>query len=378
MRRSTILGTLVVSILCLSANASDTPLNLAESPLFVSGGRSALVQLVVQRDNNLFYEAYPSYIDIDGDGEIDHSYKPDEIDYLGYFGENLCYSVVSDDHLAATSAAVNKKCAVGWSGDFLNYATMTRMDVMLRTLYGGSRSVDTATETRLLRAFVPWENHTWGIEYESEAFDGYDISDYTPYSAPDPGMRHHFATTNFLDDTMPFLRVRTNQPGRIWNWTDKADIQGDGYSDLDLPLEVKVCNPNLLEDFCQQYPNGQYKPVGLLHEYSDSNTMLFSLLTGSFENNKRGGVLRQPMAPFVDNEIDVDTGVFNSTSGIVNNLNAIQIPSDFIEDTVQRDCDFLWDRPFVNGECRAWGNPCLLYTSPSPRDKRQSRMPSSA
>ena len=24
------------------------------------------------------------------------------------------------------------------------------------------------------------------------------------------------------------------------------------------------------------------------------------------------------------------------------------------------------------------GNPCLLYTSPSPRDKRQSRMPSSA
>ena len=26
----------------------------------------------------------------------------------------------------------------------------------------------------------------------------------------------------------------------------------------------------------------------------------------------------------------------------------------------------------------AWGNGCLLYTSPSPRDKRQSRMPSSA
>ena len=25
-----------------------------------------------------------------------------------------------------------------------------------------------------------------------------------------------------------------------------------------------------------------------------------------------------------------------------------------------------------------WFNACLLYTSPSPRDKRQSRMPSSA
>ena len=31
--------------------------------------------------------------------------------------------------------------------------------------------------------------------------------------------------------------------------------------------------------------------------------------------------------------------------------------------------------PFYNADN---GNSCLLYTSPSPRDKRQSRMPSSA
>ena len=30
------------------------------------------------------------------------------------------------------------------------------------------------------------------------------------------------------------------------------------------------------------------------------------------------------------------------------------------------------------GEFRVLDTPCLLYTSPSPRDKRQSRMPSSA
>ena len=29
-------------------------------------------------------------------------------------------------------------------------------------------------------------------------------------------------------------------------------------------------------------------------------------------------------------------------------------------------------------KCGVWERPCLLYTSPSPRDKRQSRMPSSA
>ena len=33
---------------------------------------------------------------------------------------------------------------------------------------------------------------------------------------------------------------------------------------------------------------------------------------------------------------------------------------------------------YANGEIVALGDLCLLYTSPSPRDKRQSRMPSSA
>ena len=32
----------------------------------------------------------------------------------------------------------------------------------------------------------------------------------------------------------------------------------------------------------------------------------------------------------------------------------------------------------INGRPHAEYNACLLYTSPSPRDKRQSRMPSSA
>jgi len=255
------------------------------------------------------------------------------------------------------SIAVNKKCTNAWSGDFLNYSTMTRMDLMLRTLYGGSRSIDTPTETRLRRAFVPWENHTWGIEYESEAVDGYKLSDYTPFDEPEPGKRHHFSTNNYERNDIPYLRVRTNVEGRIWQWTDKAGVQGDGWSALDLPLDVEVCNPLFLEDYCQQYPNGTYKPVGLLHEYSDGNTMLFSLLTGSFENNKRGGVLRQPMSSFTDNEVDSDTGVFKGNGGIISNLDAIQIPNNYTRNTVHPDCDFLWDRPMLNGECRAWGNP---------------------
>ena len=32
----------------------------------------------------------------------------------------------------------------------------------------------------------------------------------------------------------------------------------------------------------------------------------------------------------------------------------------------------------VLSECNTWSTPCLLYTSPSPRDDNRSRMPSSA
>ena len=39
------------------------------------------------------------------------------------------------------------------------------------------------------------------------------------------------------------------------------------------------------------------------------------------------------------------------------------------------DTQIWWGR---SGDSKLWFTPCLLYTSPSPRDKRQSRMPSSA
>ena len=40
-------------------------------------------------------------------------------------------------------------------------------------------------------------------------------------------------------------------------------------------------------------------------------------------------------------------------------------------------CENFYQRPAINGDIDQ-AYTCLLYTSPSPRDKRQSRMPSSA
>ena len=57
-------------------------------------------------------------------------------------------------------------------------------------------------------------------------------------------------------------------------------------------------------------------------------------------------------------------------------LGGIIAPPTFAQSSAQFDPNYFL-RPKVGGD--GWfGSGCLLYTSPSPRDKRQSRMPSSA
>lgn len=85
--------------------------------------------------------------------------------------------------------------------------------------------------------------------------------------------------------------------------------------------------------------------------------MYFSLLSGSFENNLQGGVLRQTMGSFGSKEVDPQTGQFTGAPGIVTTMDAIRIPNDYRSNTVQNDCSWIPNRPFRNGECRAWGNP---------------------
>lgn len=330
-------------------------INIPDLPLTIAASSSPLLQLVVQRDNNLFYEAYPTYEDFNGDGVLDTTYKPHEIDYYGYFNSYLCYQALTD-HLEPVSRTPNKKCNSAWSGDFLNYATMTRMDLLRTALYGGKRVVDNATETRLRRAFVPYDTHTWGLEYESESVNGYKITDYTPLPDPASDTRHLFSTNNLYLTPTPYLRIRRDSTQRIWDWVDKATFQGDGFATDEIVLDVTVCKAGLLEEFCKRYPDGSYKPVGLLQEYGENNSMFFSLLTGSYNNNLQGGVLRQGFDSFGDREVDLVSGSYTGNNGIISSLDALQIPNNFVG-VFYGDCGQFVNRPMNNGECAAWGNP---------------------
>ncbi|HKU15856.1 MAG TPA: PilC/PilY family type IV pilus protein [Steroidobacteraceae bacterium] len=365
-----------LAILAAAPSAGAADLALTNTPLFLSPSVAPLNLLVLGRDHKLYYEAYNDHSDLNGDGVLDVGYKPARIDYYGYFDSYKCYTYSSSNNGSFVPAAVtaNKQCVGQWSGDFLNYVTMTRIDALRKVLYGGRRQTDSATATVLERSHVPQDAHSWGKEYTGITQDGYDIRNYTPLALPASGMRHLFANTTVLNDAnqLPRMRVLTDQAVRIWNWvsierpvadtaivtgvnvTTGAEIRGL-VTPTDYTVRVSVCATGFLEANCRRYPGGNYKPTGLLQEFGENDAMYFGLLSGSYAKNTSGGVLRSAMASMT-NEINVTTdGTFRAVDGIIRTLNRLKTTGF---NNYAYDCgSAAAARPINDGDCQMWGNP---------------------
>jgi len=347
-----------------TAAVSQVP---AQLPLFVNSSVPPLNMLVVGRDHKLFFPAYNDASDLDGDGSIDIRYKP-SIDYLGYFDSFKCYTYGSGyfSPTSTTTIANKKKCSGNWSGDYLNYLTTSRADALRKVLYGGYRSVDTDTQTILSRAYIPTDAHTWGKEYKTFATndpDKYNLADYTPYPNPATGNYTLFANnTQGTDSSPPLLRVLSNVADiRVFGWVSRESTQGGTQATKtnftnttvtpnDYAVRVEVCKPSNLETNCKIYPNGQYKPTGILHDYGEGNQMYFGLITGTYANNLQGGALRKAMGSFAG-EVDATTGIFGTKSG-----------SGYVKGGIIRTLDGLKLGPATctstaNSKCPNWGNP---------------------
>jgi type IV pilus assembly protein PilY1 len=361
-------------------------------PPFVSAQVPPLVMLVMERDHKLYYEAYNDASDLDGDGALDVGYKPDDIDYYGYFDCYKCYEYNSGSQLFEPySVTTDKKCsgANEWSGDFLNYLTMSRMDALRKVLYGGYRSTDTNTDTVLERAYIPRDGHSWGKEYKDIATDGYDIRDYTPFNLPNANTRHLFACTATAQDGDPKLRYllnigiggTTGLDIRIWNWVSierpvaMNQVARPGQpnnkinvSPSEVVVRVQVCDATMPEKNCQLYPGADetpgtaddvYKPTGILQKYGENELMYFGLISGSYAKNTSGGVLRKNMSSITD-EIDSKTGQFTSVNGIIKTIDKFRIKNfRYSDNSYYPGWSGAWvtTRAMNEGEFTDWGNP---------------------
>ncbi len=374
-------------------------LSLPSAPLFVPNQNlTSLVMLVMGRDHTLYYEAYNDASDLDKDGILDIHYDP-KIDYYGLFDSHKCYTYASD-LFSPSRTTSDKKCSNEWSGDFLNYLTTSRIDALRKVLYGGLRYNDSTSTVGvapiLTRSYIPKDAHSWGKTWDPAVMNTTEagnikISNYAPLK--DDKVYFFASTTLFAAQDKPLLRVlETNKNPNpalyIWNWVsrestdnsgnDTGGIAGDymtGYSGAitsarkDYVVRVQVCVAGLLEDNCTKYPNGNYKPTGLLHDYGAGNEpkMEFGLISGSYINNISGGVLRAKIGKLKD-EIDETTGKLKTRTGgvgIFDTLNKLKIVEfDGNRSSPQYvPCGWVKFGPISNGQCTDWGNPIgeMLY-----------------
>lgn len=224
----------------LYAPSLVSALTLSQSPLFLQGSVPPQTMLTISKDQQLYKKAYNDYSDLDNDGQIETTYKH-SINYYGYFDPEKCYTY-STVRMRFEPAAISttKYCSGQWSGNFLNWAAMARMDAVRKLLYGGMRSNnrttgdgaglndgDTATSTVLERTYLPNDAHSWAKYY-----DGPDISQLTPYTPPST------STTSSTSRTI------TNSGSNTVSYTfTLASVTG--YSNGDF-VEVKANAANFL------------------------------------------------------------------------------------------------------------------------------------
>src|SRR5690554_2376950 len=406
----------------------------AQDPLFLTQPVRPIMMLNMSRDHQLFFKLYDDYSDLtneDGgepDGEADKTYIH-AYEYYGYFDSKKCYTYDSGENknyyvpsrFVNDAGYCNYQGGTGeWSGNFLNWATMTRIDAVRKILYGGLRanSGDTASLTVLERAFLPQDAHSFAKYYNRA-----DISQLTPFGSSnsvttgqdsvssgiticnttDPSNRNNLSQN---DTGAPKMKVARGNYS-LWasnerwqcRWSEDNNASNDNDSSLsginayssnpsrtnrrlggrDFSVRVSVCVNGKIDgetnnENCQAYGDN-WKPKGLLQEYGATGQIHFGLLTGSYSKNKSGGVLRKPVGNMA-NEVNAADGTFvrpagnakNSHYGIIQTLDSLRIYGYRFDDgTYHRNSHgndsngsdgCLWSRSsFSNGHCMNWGNP---------------------
>ncbi|WP_461535491.1 pilus assembly protein [Spongorhabdus nitratireducens] len=371
---------LVLALLMLGRYGWATSANFASVPPLLSVGGTPKVMLVVGKDHQLFQKAYTDYSDITGDGVIDVGYD-DTYEYAGYFDPIGCYQYTSGEFrpVQAGTGPNGHWCNIPpaapnlWSGNFLNWAAMTRIDILRQVVYGGKRSTDTATRTVLERANLPPDIHSFVKVYDS-TISGVGTGFYTPFTD------NVISMCNLTESSGGAPRMRVARGGfRRWSMSEVIQCQWNNGSSSPsssrelgtYTVRVEVCVNGIDSNRPRCRPYGSNtKPAGLLQRYGENGQIHFGLLSGSDHNNIRGGVVRRNVQRLVGNansgedEINLATGQFTSTLGIIKTIDAFRIRGYSYSSRRYNDCSThsisistFKTSTWSSRQCRDWGNP---------------------
>jgi type IV pilus assembly protein PilY1 len=292
-------------------------------------------------------------------------------EYVGYFNPLKCYeynggnrNLTAEGYFRIKSNAdsTTHECGGGtFSGNFMNWASTSSIDMLRYALTGGDRVVDRADSTILQRAVLP---DTASVNFYAHGtyFPRRAVTESENTSAP--GKVTPFKTKTLyivscrnrilFSDTSSGISGSTNQekaraycasvfdPGNA----DKAETRDKKLGEY--LVRVKVCDSGegvARASLCQKY-GAHYKPVGAIQRNADKLRMAAMGYLLDDSESRYGGVLRAPMKyvgptkyeaskKFIEEandrpEWDPSTGVFIDNpdqnigvtrSGVINYLN---------------------------------------------------------
>lgn len=387
------------SVSSTSSSSSSSSSGPAQDPLFLASAVKPHIALVMSIDQELTKKAYSDYSNLDGGilSMSDTTYRND-FTYYGYFDSNWCYTydssnaaanlryftphVAASNHQCSGSAAAGTDVAIdtagAWSGNFLNWVSMTRMDILRRVLFGGKRSVDTTSQTILERAYIPSDVHAF-----VKVYGGADIRKYTPYGRNSGHEYRSFCNVSTSSDNTGYPVIRTaafTEGYYFWAAREGTQCTFGGASapaagDV-VTAKVDVCVTGKDTERCKTYGTSTLKkPFGLLQKHGETAAVNFSLTTGTYKAHLKGGVLRKAASTLVDgdnvkhgdadDEINLDDGTFNySVAGIIQNINSFKVANYNSANRNYSDCNThsISISTVLGGTtdgrtCTDWGNP---------------------
>lgn len=227
----------------------------------------------------------------EGGKQIGTCYSASE-EYIGIFDPEKCYTYNGSYFTPAGATNASHQCSGQWSGNFLNWSTMTAIDEFRWALTGGTRLIDTSTETVLVRANMGLGNgHSWFPVKKLSSGINVAPSTVTPYTN----------STIYITSYDYRIKIGTSAGGN--------DIANN------ITVAAKVCDSSAgLEENCQPY-GSNYKPEGLVQE--NALRMRFAVMSYLRDNDhgRQGGVLRANMK-YVGPLMPATTG------GLINNSEA--------------------------------------------------------
>ena len=306
------------------------------------------------------------------------------VTYLGYFNSKKCYQnggvkqfalvrengeITSDVQggltkfgswsdlqsgyfYAIKDADSNFECGGdAFSGNFMNWASTSNLDILRLAFTGGDRVVDSASQTVLQRAFLPADfyNSSLFVKKVLSTTPGKSAPEHvTPYKVRQLYIFNCENRVMFSDsDTASNCTAQRTFPTNNSKIDTKLIVSSDRTLGEFL-VRVQVCDEAesvARMDLCAQYPNGSYKPVGNIQR--NPNSVRYGVFGYLFDpvKTRYGGVLRAPLK-YVGStqfratnsffpeqndrqEWDLNTGVFlvnpekdlNGNSGVINYIN---------------------------------------------------------